>query len=93
MKSPHDPFVRFPSTGELLRFVEQHAGTITRAVIPQTPILSLERPDGPPLAVPGVALLLELADGETACLNRADADAVLNDGILNRRHVTIAFVA
>jgi hypothetical protein len=93
MNSPSDPFLSFPTTGELLLYVEKQAGTITRAVIPQTAVLSLEAPGRPPVSVPGVALLFELSNGETACLRRADADAILNDGILNRKHVTISFVA
>ena len=91
--SPIDPFIHFPTFGELLEYVEQHSEAITRAVIPQTDVLSLTASGGLPVSVAGVALLFEMTGGQTACLSRDDADAILNDGVLNRRHVTIAFVA
>jgi hypothetical protein len=90
--SLHGPYLCFPSFGELLHYFEEHTGTITRALIPPTNAAALKVSDQPASALREAGLVLELASGETAYLNSADAEAVLNDGILNRQHIEITFM-
>jgi hypothetical protein len=90
--SPNGPYLNFPTFGELLHYFEEHTGTIMRALIPQNSTPLPKAPDQLPPAVHEAGLVLELAGGETAYLNSEDAEAILNDGILNRQHVEITFM-
>src|SRR5579859_1856214 len=55
------PYLRFGTFGELLRYFEDHTGTIMRALIPQTNPETLKTPGQPPVAVREAGLVLELA--------------------------------
>jgi hypothetical protein len=90
--SPNGPYLSFPTFGELLHYFEEHTGTIRRVLIPQTNCPTLKMTGPAPTAMRDAGLVLELASGETAYLNSEDAEAILNDGILNRQHVEITFM-
>jgi hypothetical protein len=90
--SPNGQYLSFPTIGELLHYLEKHTGTIARALIPQSPPLDAARPGEPQIPVENAGLVLEWASGETAYLKSEDAEAILNDGILNRQHVEITFM-
>ena len=89
--SPNNPYLSFPTFGELLDYFEQHTGTITRALIPPTNAVVHKGTVQAP-AMSDAGLVLELASGETTYLNSEDAEAILNDGILNRQHIEITFL-
>jgi hypothetical protein len=90
--SPNGPYLSFPTVGELLRYLEEQNGTIMRALIPQSSPLAPVRPGEPQIPAHNTGLVLEWASGETAYLKCEDAEAILNDGILNRQHVEITFM-
>ncbi len=89
--SRNDPYLRFSTFGELLHYFEEHTGTIRRAMIPQTNSMA-PKTTGEVTAIGGTGLVLELASGETAYLTSEDAEAILNEGILNRQQVEITFM-
>jgi hypothetical protein len=89
--SLNGPYLSFPTVGELLHYLENRTGTIARAFIPPSP-LAMAPTGEPPIPVENTGLVLEWVNGETAYLKSEDAEAILNDGILNRQHVEITFM-
>ena len=81
---------RFESSDELLRFIQEKTDDIEKAVIPQHPIISIFDPKNPAefTEVPA-GMVLHLIGGRLKIIHPADAQLILNDGILNRMRIKI----
>lgn len=75
----------------LLRYIEERQDDIEKAVIPQTPNVTVVTPHGKRLELPDVGLVLQLTGQALRAIHYVDAEILLNDGILNRMNIPIEF--
>ena len=73
-------------TPELLRYIQERSDDIEKVVIPQHPYIVM-RPSGEQVEA-GLVIHL-IGDDMKIIPNKQDAEAVLNDGILNRMKIRI----
>ena len=81
----------FRQPGNLLRYIQEKADDIEKVVIPQVPVLTVTTPHGKVLDLPEVGMVLHLVDNAIRVIHYADAEILLNDGILNRMRIPIEF--
>ena len=78
----------FGGAEALVRYVQERSGELERVVIPTSPSVLHHR--GEPVANMSTAgMLLCYAGGGRELLSKADAEALLNDGVLNRMRIRI----
>ena len=78
----------FGSSEAVLQFIREKSEDIEKAVIPVGARVFIRgRGVEPTMMVTG--MILYMLNGHLKVLNPADAELVLNDGILNRMHVRI----
>ena len=70
---------RFGSHEAITEYAKTHFGALKRAVIPT----------GAKASTPPGGMVLHFANGEREMLSRADAEALLNDGILSRLAIRV----
>jgi hypothetical protein len=76
---------------DTLDFISRQGRHIRRAAIPLANALHISAP-GFSAAYADPGLVLELTNGQSLILPRDHAEAVLNDGILNREGIHIEFM-
>jgi hypothetical protein len=74
---------------EFLQYFRERSEDIAKVVIPQSPFITLHRPGKPDVRV-DAAMIIHYKSGKVDALpKRADAEAILNDGILARMRIPI----
>lgn len=74
------------STSELVKHIQEQSDDIEKVVIPQHPYIVMQ-PTGEQVEA---GLVIHLISGRLKIIpNKEDAEAVLNDGILNRMKIRI----
>lgn len=87
-------YSQFQSTTAALGFIRERADDIEMAVIPRRMSLDLPSPTDPSVMVAvETGMALRFVDGNFQLLSIELADAVVNDGILARLRIPMAFFA
>lgn len=81
---------QFSSNDEVLDYIRERCDDIERVVIPQHPFITLFDPQNQEDKRDIEAgMIIHLVSGNYQVLTPAEAEAVLNNGILNRRRIRI----
>jgi hypothetical protein len=85
--------LQFSSMDELLRYVQERSDDIERVQIPRSPTVDLSHPPDPAVVHRVEAgMILRFVASNFEVLSVEQAEAVLNDGILNRAKIRIEFL-
>lgn len=80
---------RFPSTEALIREIQELSDDIESVTIQVANGILVVGPDGKSTLHRNAGALLKLSDGTSRLIHREDAEALLNDGILNRMRLPV----
>jgi len=82
----------FGTTEKLIRFIQEKSDDLEFVEIPQSPtMVGVE--DGIKVSQRIVGMILYFAGGKKSLLTSNDAEALLNDGLLNRMKIKIKLIS
>lgn len=80
---------KFPTTEALIREIQELSDDIESVTIPVAEGILVAGPDGKGTLMPKAGAMIRLSNGRSEVISREDAEALLNDGILQRMRLPI----